>query len=226
MENPTQPPPTTNHSTQKDKTPLFKKLALFAKLGPPLPQRRRHRTTSAEAEQALAAKARMSADDYRAWRESESRSSSRYSSRRGSAEESGAPDAGRRERADVERNDSVREGPREKPDPAGPRGGEEEEGEGRGERPGWDRRAGDHERERRRSQQEGERQHRQEEQLAGRKSSVGGERPSGDAGEIKLNEKGRYRSHGKEKKERGRLVKKFFRHGDDKAAMETVNGTN
>lgn len=167
----------------------------------------------------------MSADEYRAWRESESRGSSRYSSRRGSAEESGAPGAGGRERADVERNDSVREGPREKPDPASPRGEDEGE-EGRGERPGWDRRAGDHERERRRSQQEGERQHRQEEQLAGRKSSVGGERPNGDAGEIKLNEKGRYRSHGKEKKERGKLVRKFFRHGDDKAATETVNGTN
>ncbi|KAF4303717.1 hypothetical protein GTA08_BOTSDO08305 [Botryosphaeria dothidea] len=77
--------PTTNHKKLQKKprsNSIIGRFTLFAKLGPPLPQRHSRRATTSDAERALAAKERMSIDDYREARLSRSASASsgsRYS---------------------------------------------------------------------------------------------------------------------------------------------------
>lgn len=77
--------PTTTHKKLQKKprsNSIIGRFTLFAKLGPPLPQRHSRRATTSDAERALAAKERMSVDDYREARLSRSASASsgsRYS---------------------------------------------------------------------------------------------------------------------------------------------------
>ncbi|KAH7042692.1 hypothetical protein B0J12DRAFT_206091 [Macrophomina phaseolina] len=56
---------TPNKKSKKSKKDILRRLSLFAKLGPPLPQRTFRRATTEDAEHAVAAKQRMSLDDYR-----------------------------------------------------------------------------------------------------------------------------------------------------------------